>query len=311
VSSSRPFLLVNAGSGGGRTQESIVSTAKELGLDHHVAKPGDDFGAVLASALEHGADVLAAAGGDGTLCAVANVAMDHDLPMIVVPAGTRNHFALDVGLDLDNPTGVLRGSLTSGHERRIDVGVVNGTTFLNNASLGVYAAAVDRSDYRDHKVKAFVGAFLEADSRKDRGQARLTLAAPGSAAADLGEGTSALMVVNNAYAPGFSPGRRLRPRLDDGLVWVYAGGGQDLDDSGPRAMIRAASSALSTSLLRVAFGTEQITIAADRPDVPIAVDGEDRHDLTAPFEFSSRTGALRLLVPSDPAPHDVDVLLSW
>jgi len=65
------------------------------------------------------------------------------------------------------------------------------------------------------------------------------------------------------------------------------------------------------SLLRVAFGAEQVVISADRPDVPIAVDGENRPDLTAPFEFTSRPGALRLRVPTDPAPRTVDVLLSW
>jgi diacylglycerol kinase family enzyme len=96
----QPFLLINAGSGGGRTQDSITAVATELNLDHHVVKPGDDFDAVLGAALERGADLLSAAGGDGTLCAVANVAMDHDMPMVVVPAGTRNHFALDLGLDL-------------------------------------------------------------------------------------------------------------------------------------------------------------------------------------------------------------------
>ena len=88
----QPFLLINSGSGGGRTQDSITAVATELNLDHHVVKPGDDFDAVLGAALERGADLLAAAGGDGTLCAVANVAMDHDMPMVVVPAGTRNHF---------------------------------------------------------------------------------------------------------------------------------------------------------------------------------------------------------------------------
>jgi diacylglycerol kinase family enzyme len=113
----QPFLLINAGSGGGRTQDSITAVATELNLDHHVVKPGDDFDAVLGAALERGADLLAAAGGDGTLCAVANVAMDHDMSMIVVPAGTRNHFALDLGLDLEDPGGVLRASLSSGFER--------------------------------------------------------------------------------------------------------------------------------------------------------------------------------------------------
>jgi diacylglycerol kinase family enzyme len=306
-----PLLLVNAGSGGGRTQDSIVSAARELDVEHHVVGPGDDFGEVLAAALGRGADLLAAAGGDGTLCAVANVAMDHDLPMIVAPAGTRNHFALDLGLALKDPAGVLRACLTSGHERRVDVGTVNGSTFLNNASLGVYATAVGSSDYRDHKVKAFVGAACESLSREKGGQAHLTTSVPGSALEDLGEGTAAVMVVNNAYSPTFATGARLRPRLDGGEVWVYIGGGLERGRNTIATLTHAIGAAISEQELRAAFGADRVVIASDRPDVPIAVDGELRPDLTAPFEFASRRGALRLVVPDDPAPRPVEVLLSW
>lgn len=306
-----PFLLVNAGSGGGHTQDSIVETARELRVDHHVVEPGDDFDEVLAAALDRGADVLAAAGGDGTLCAVANVAMDHDLPMIVVPAGTRNHFALDLGLDLKDPASVLRACLTSGKERRVDVGTVNGSTFLNNASLGLYATAVGTPGYRDHKVKAFLGAARESLSPDTGGSAHLSTTVPGSALEDFAEGAAAVMVVNNAYAPPFAPGARLRPRLDAGEVWVYVGGGLEREHNMFETLTRAIDSAITKQHLRAAFGGEQIVLTADRPDVPIAVDGEVRPDLTAPFEFSSRHEALRLIVPHDPAPRSIEILLSW
>ncbi len=302
---------MNSGSGGGRTQEDIVAVAVELGIDHHVVGPGDDFDAVLTSALDRGADLLAAAGGDGTLCAVASVAMDHDLAMVVVPAGTRNHFALDVGLDLANPAGVLRGSLTAGHERRVDVGTINGSPFLNNASLGLYPTAEKRTDYRRHKAKAFVHAAREAMSRDAGGQARLTLSLPGSSLIDTGEATATVMVVNNAYSPTFAPGKRLRPRLDTGQVWVYVGSGLDLDTSGVTALVHDAESIIQQTALRAAAGVDRVVIAADRADVPIAVDGEHRPDLLAPFDFASRPGALRLLVPTDPGPRTVDVQLSW
>ena len=98
--------------------------------------------------------------------------MDHELPMVVVHSGTRNHSALDLGLDLEDPAGVLRACLTSGHERRVDVGTVNGSIFLNNASLGVYATAVGSGDYRRHKVSAFAKAAREAispDEAAERG----------------------------------------------------------------------------------------------------------------------------------------------
>lgn len=305
-----PFLLVNAGSGGGRTQDSIVGVATEREVDHHVVEPGDDFGTVLAAALDSGADLLMAAGGDGTLCAVANVAMDHDLPMVVVPAGTRNHFALDVGLDLDDPGGVLRDCLTSGHERRVDVGTVNGTTFLNNVSLGVYATAVGSDDYRHRKVSAFARAAHEAVSADEGGQARLSLSVPGSALTDLGPGSATVMVVNNAYGP--ASGARLRPRLDAGEVWVYfAGGLEEHDRAGMTALVHAAGAVIHEQAMRAAFGADRVVMTSSRPDVPVAVDGELRSDLVAPFDFASRHGGLRLVVPSDPAPRTVEIQLSW
>ena len=220
-----PFLLVNAGSGGGRTQDSIVAVATELEVDHHVVEPGDDFGTVLAAALDRGADLLMAAGGDGTLCAVANVAMDHDLPMVVVPAGTRNHFALDVGLDLDDPRGVLRDCLTSGHERRVDVGTVNGTTFLNNVSLGVYATAVGSDDYRHHKVSAFTRAAREADQLR-RGRAGTPLPVRAGQCPDRpGPGQRDRDGRQQCLRAHLRARREATPRLDAGEVWVYFAGG--------------------------------------------------------------------------------------
>lgn len=307
----QPFLLVNAGSGGGKTQDAIVGAAGELGLDHHMAAPGDDFGRLLADAVDRGADLLVAAGGDGTLCAVADVAMAHALPMVVVPAGTRNHFALDLGLDLDDPVAVLRGSLDGSHERRVDVGSVNGSTFLNNVSLGVYAVAVGSSDYRDHKVSAFVGAAREAWSSDRGSDAELSISMPTTALIDDDAATSAVLVVNNAYAPTFAPGSRLRPRLDAGEVWVYVGGGLRPEGSLLSRIGGLVESAVSKTLLRAAYGAEQIVVESDRDDIPVAVDGELRPDLTAPFTFTSHRGALRLLVPADPAPTPVSVHLSW
>ena len=307
----RPFLLVNAGSGGGRLQEGIVAAALEMGVEHHVVGPGDDFTDVLAGALARGADVLAAAGGDGTLCTVADAAMAHDLPMIAVPAGTRNHFALDLGLDLDDPAGTLRSCLTSGYERRVDVGSVNGSTFLNNASLGLYAAAVGSTGYREHKATAFARAAHEALSPEAGGQANLTLALPGSSLIGLAEGTASLLIANNAYAPTFAPGARLRPRLDAGEVWTYFGGGLAPDRSALSSLVHAVGAILEQRVLRGAFGAARVEISADRPDVPIAVDGERRRDLTAPFTFVSRPGALRLRVPQDASSTTVGIHLSW
>jgi diacylglycerol kinase family enzyme len=305
-----PFLLVNAGSGGGRAQGSILTAAKECDIPHQVVDPGDDLTAVLEKAVADGAQLLAAAGGDGTLSATADVAMAHDLPMVVVPAGTRNHFALDLGLDLVDPAAVLRASITHGHERRVDVGSVNGTTFLNNVSLGIYAAAVASDSYRDHKIRALLTAASQAASADQERSARISLDLPDTAVDGLGAGSHVVLISNNAYAPTFSPGARMRPRLDNGEVWVYVGG-VDSGGSALSAVAHAVGAALSQQLLQVAHGAGRIVVRADRPDIPVAVDGELRPDLTAPLTFTSRSRAMRLVVPTDPTPERVDVRIAW
>ena len=105
-----------------------------------------------AEAAADGADVLGMAGGDGSLSVVASAATAHGIPFVCVPAGTRNHFARDLGLDPDDLVGAL-DAFTDALEGSIDLGEVNGRPFLNNVSLGVYGAAVQRESYRDAKAR--------------------------------------------------------------------------------------------------------------------------------------------------------------
>jgi diacylglycerol kinase family enzyme len=128
---------------------------------------------------------------------------------------------------------------------------------------------------------------------------------------DTTPGAASVMIVNNAYAPSFAADGRLRPRLDAGQVWVYFGGGMVQERSTIAATVHAAEGIIHKQALRAAFGTERVVITSDRPDVPIAVDGELRPDLLAPFEVASRPAALRLAVPADPRPRTVEVALSW
>ena len=93
-------------------------------------------------AVADGADALGMAGGDGSLAVVAAAAAAHGLPFICVPAGTRNHFALDLGVDRHDVAGAL-DAFSDGFERRIDLAEVNGRAFLNNVSLGIYGEAVE------------------------------------------------------------------------------------------------------------------------------------------------------------------------
>src|SRR3954452_22368497 len=146
------FLLINPHSGsGGPDPDELAAAARERGVDARILRSGDDAAEL---ARQAGADALGAAGGDGTLAAVAEGAIERDLPFVCVPFGTRNHFARDLGLDRDDPVAAL-AAFSDGVERRVDVGRVNERLFLNNVSLGVYARLVHRRERHRRRRNAF------------------------------------------------------------------------------------------------------------------------------------------------------------
>ena len=176
---------------------------------------GDDLAALAADEIADGADALGVAGGDGSLAIVAAAAHAHDLPFVCIPAGTRNHFALDVGVDRRDVLGSL-DAFTDGVERRIDVAEVNGRMFLNNVSLGIYGDAVRQPTYRDAKARTLLetaaqtlgpsGAAVDLQLVDDRGCAQ--------------RDPAVVLVSNNPYAlePPRAPGTR--PTLDSGRLGV-------------------------------------------------------------------------------------------
>jgi diacylglycerol kinase family enzyme len=224
-------------------------------------------------AVADGADALAVAGGDGSLGCVARAALAHDLPFACIPAGTRNHFARDLGIDPADPIAAL-AALSDGVEGRIDVGEVNGRVFLNNVSLGVYAEAVRHEGYRDAKVRTLV----ETASR---------VLGPGTETSglDVVDGRAGghvdpavVLVSNNPYAFG-SPERGARPTLVSGRLGVIV-----IDR--PAAGRRQPAQSWSCATLRV-----------DGPDtVHAGIDGE-AVELTPPLDFAVRPVALRIRVP--------------
>src|SRR5829696_3648278 len=128
----RPFLIMNPRSGGGKvTRFALKDKAEALGATVALLEgPGTvDVGALARQAVADGADLLGVAGGDGTQALVAGIAAEHDLPLLVISAGTRNHFALDLGLDREDPARCL-DALGDGVELRIDLGVIAGRPFV-------------------------------------------------------------------------------------------------------------------------------------------------------------------------------------
>ena len=152
----RPVLIVNPRSGDGKAERfGVVRECQARGIEPAVLGPGDDLVQVAEAAIAGGADVLGMAGGDGSQALVAGVAARHGVPMVVVPAGTRNHLAMDLGLDRGNVVGAL-DAFGAAWERPVDLGDVNGRPFINNVSLGLYAQIVRSPEYRDAKIETTV-----------------------------------------------------------------------------------------------------------------------------------------------------------
>ena len=149
-----PYLIMNPKSGGGKVEKfDLKRKAEDLGAEVFLIGGPEpvDVAKVARDAVERGADLLGVAGGDGTQALVAGIAAEHGIPFVVISAGTRNHFALDLGLDREDPSACL-SALSDGVELRVDLGVINGQTFVNNASFGAYAEVVETPAYRGDKL---------------------------------------------------------------------------------------------------------------------------------------------------------------
>jgi diacylglycerol kinase family enzyme len=265
-----PVLFINPRSGDGTAVRlSLAQRAQALGIEPIVLEPEDDLAALVAEAVATGADALGAAGGDGSLAIVAAAACAHDLPFACVPAGTRNHFARDLGVARHDVVGALE-AFTDGLERRIDVAEVNGSMFMNNVILGFYGDAVRREDYRDARMHALVEEAREA----------LGPRAPASGLVVEGDDEAArdpavVMVSNNPYAVDRRLARETRARLDSGLLGVVV-----LDRPGSRRRLYRA------------WTTPSLEVGAPGP-VHAGRDGEAIM-LTPPLRFATRPLALRV-----------------
>jgi diacylglycerol kinase family enzyme len=129
-----PVLFCNPKSGGGKAMRfALAQEAGQRGIEAVELQPGDDLEALVRAAVARGADGLAMAGGDGSQAIVAAIAAELGLPYACIPAGTRNHFALDLGIDRDDVVGAL-DAFVDGGKRRVDLGDVNGRVFVDNVS---------------------------------------------------------------------------------------------------------------------------------------------------------------------------------
>jgi diacylglycerol kinase family enzyme len=285
----RPVLVMNLKSGGGKAERfRLAEECEQRGIEPIVLRPGDDLRQLAEDAADRGADVIGMAGGDGSQALVATVASRRGIPHVCVPAGTRNHFALDLGLDRDDVVGAL-DAFTDGVDRLVDLASVNGRIFVNNASLGLYAKVIQSPEYRDAKLATTASVLPD-------------VLGPGAVPLDLrfrgpgGDYPTAhlILVSNDPYQLGRIGGLGTRERLDLGVLGIVTA---RIDDAAQARRFMALEAA---GLLRRFPGWQEweaprFEVSSGAP-VDIGIDGEAMR-LDPPLVFESLPGALRVRLP--------------
>ncbi len=284
-----PALIINRWSGDGKAEKfGLVTAAEKAGIRTILLERWDDLTQLAHDAISGGADAIGMAGGDGSLGLVAAVAAERGVPFFCVPVGTRNHFALDLGLDRDDPLAALE-ALKKGNELLIDYAVAGGRPFLNNVSFGVYAQAVHEDDYRAKKLSTLAEILTEA-AMKVESQAALRYVTPDGQSH---ERAPLLLVSNNLYRYSGYPDYGRRLRLDSGKLGV--GAVTNLPED-----VGVAGLTLDQLRGLHQWETTSYRIESDEP-ILAGVDGE-AVEFTSPLTLSIRPKGLRVLVPAGVRP---------
>ncbi len=285
-----PVLLMNLKSGGGKAERfGLVDLCRQHGIEPIVLRPGDDLRQLAEDAVTRGADLLGMAGGDGSQALVASVASQHNIPLVVVPAGTRNHFALDLGLDRADVPGAL-DAYEDGVDTTIDLAEVNGRIFVNNASMGVYAKIVQSADYRDAKVQTTVAMLPDLlGPTATPLDLRFTLPSGQEAAT-----AQLLLVSNNPYQLTHLRGRGTRERIDGGVLGVVSLQVETAADAEKLAALEAAGQVQRFPGFNE-WAASEFEVRSAAP-VEIGVDGEAL-SLQPPLRFVIRPSALTVRLP--------------
>lgn len=285
-------LVVNPRSGGGRAGEVAEQVREALPAVTVIELgPDDDVTEALRRAADS-AEVLAIAGGDGSVAAAAGVAVERDLPLAVFPGGTLNHFAKDIGCDT---TAKTVAAVADGDLSRVDVVRFNdAATVVNTASIGAYPEFVRRRERLQHKVgKPLASAYAMLLTLRREQPVRI-------AYDDKTLQTSLFFLGNSVYLPaGFAPA--VRHRMDDGLLDVRI-----LEVGRPWSTLRIVAALLTGRLQRSRLYHElrvpRFRFTAPDGPVPIARDGEVDSPCSE-AEFSVCYRALQVFRPLPPSPR--------
>jgi diacylglycerol kinase family enzyme len=283
-------LIMNLKSGGGKAERfELAEQARERGIEPIILRPGDDLLELAEGAIARGAEVIGMAGGDGSQALVATVAARRGVAHVCIPAGTRNHFALDLGLDRDDVIGAL-DAFTDGVERRIDLARVNDRVFVNNASLGVYANVVQSDEYRDAKLETWTK-LLPDLLGPDAAPIDLEFTAPDGSLVD---DAPLVLVSNNPYQLTQLAGAGTRARLDTGTLGIFAARVRSSADVSKLVALELVGQASRFPGL-LSWSAAEFEVRSSGP-VAVGLDGEALV-LDAPLRFTSLPGALRVRVP--------------
>jgi len=283
-------LFINPKSGGGKAEKfDLVGCCRERGIEPIVLKKGDDLLELAEQAIANGADVIGMAGGDGSQALVATVAARHDVPHVVVPSGTRNHFALDLGLDREDVIGAL-DSYGEALEHRVDLAIVNGRTFVNNASVGLYAKIVQEPSYRDAKL-ATTAQKLPEMLGPDAKSLDLRFTGPDGVERPTAQ---VILVSNDPYDLHQIVGRGTRARMDCGVLGIVAAKIDSPKELSKFLALEATGRGDRFPGL-LEWTAPSFRIDSSEP-VEIGVDGEALK-MNPPLVFETKPQALRIRMP--------------
>ena len=298
MKSRRVAVILNTAAGAekegalrGRLTE--IFTQHGIKCEFHLIGPGDAIVRIAQAAVRDGNYAVVAGGGDGTVNAVASALVNTECALGVLPVGTLNHFAKDLGIPLDAEKAAE--VIATGAIRRVDVGEVNGNIFINNSSLGLYPSIVQGREHEQRlgrsKWMAFMWAFLAVMRRYPLHEVRLT-AGDGR---QITRRTPVVFVGNNQYQlKGLEIGKR--PALDQGKLAVYVA-----HQNGRAGLIRMGIEAVLGRVRRGAdfdfLSTEELQIETARGKINVSTDGEVAA-CVPPLIYRIRPLALRVITPA-------------
>ncbi|MFL6537331.1 MAG: diacylglycerol/lipid kinase family protein [Chthoniobacterales bacterium] len=290
-------LIVNASAGtAARDLEEVRAACAAAGLQIDIvsATADEKIGAVVRRAIAESDAAVVAAGGDGTISAVASELAGSGRTLGVLPLGTLNHFAKDLGIPMD-----LEGAarvIAAGRTVEVDVAEVNGATFINNSSLGIYPQIVSKREAQQERLArgkwpAFVWATMHALRRFPFLTLRVTLEHE-----QLTRRTAFLFVGNNEYEiSGFRIGARAA--LDRGQLGLYL-----THRTGRVGLLRLALRALFHRLEQAkdfeVYRVTEVTIESRRERLLVARDGEVEW-IRTPLHYRTRPRALKVFAPAN------------